>query len=237
MEIGTLKSDLKTSRGKSKRGLSGGSGKGPGDRGKGGGGGDDGDEYLYSGALPYASNKSRILMIFLLIIVMMTFAGLIGAYIVISTNGVLEWRPVSLPFQVWISTALIVASSVAYSISQRALNAGDQRKNKNYLLATTVLGGMFIASQILAWLALVNRGVYMESNPYAGFFYIMTALHAVHVIGGIVALGYLVLRVWESTTVAAELEKRREVAGAVGWYWHFMDGLWIVLLILLGFWK
>jgi cytochrome c oxidase subunit 3 len=65
----------------------------------------------------------------------------------------------------------------------------------------------------------------------------MTALHAVHVIGGIIALGYIVLRVWQKTEAEKEIEKRREISNAVGWYWHFMGALWLVLLLMLGFWK
>ena len=96
---------------------------------------------------------------------------------------------------------------------------------------------MFIASQLIAWVELVRRGVYMESNPYAGFFYILTAVHALHVIGGIIALGYILLRTWHPTDSDAELVQRQQISTTVGWYWHFMDGLWIVLVLLLGFWK
>ena len=77
----------------------------------------------------------------------------------------------------------------------------------------------------------------MQSNPYAGFFYILTAVHAVHVIGGIIALGYIVLRTWNETASETELLRERHISNAVGWYWHFMDGLWLVLLSLLGFYK
>lgn len=167
----------------------------------------------------------------------MTFGGLIGAYIVISTNGVLEWKPFNLPVQVYFSTALILISSITFTIAQRAISSNNNQKTKNWLLATTVLGAMFVSSQILVWFELVKRGYYVQSNPYAAFFYIMTALHAVHVIGGIIALGYIVLRSWQKTEFDQELEKRREISGAVGWYWHFMGGLWLVLLLMLGFWK
>jgi cytochrome c oxidase subunit 3 len=168
---------------------------------------------------------------------MMTFGGLVGAYIVISTNGVMEWKPFDLPIQVWISTVLILASSVTYKIAHSMLNRHKQQKAKNWLLATTVFGGMFIASQLLAWVELVRRGVYVQSNPYAGFFYILTAVHAVHVIGGIAALGYILLRTWQATSSDEELTKRKQLSNSVGWYWHFMDGLWIFLVLLLGFWK
>lgn len=182
-------------------------------------------------------DKSKIVTWFLLLVVMMTFGGLIGAYIVISTNNVAEWQPFNLPVPVFISTALIIISSFVYDIGKRAINRNDEKRTRQFLIATTVLGAAFISSQILAWLALVNKGLYMQGNPYAGFFYILTGIHAVHVLGGIVALGAILLRSWNYTEYGPELEYRRNLARSVGWYWHFMGVLWIVLFLLLGFWK
>jgi cytochrome c oxidase subunit 3 len=240
MAVETIKTKVKKSKligTRSKPKGFGGSGGGGDDGGGNNGGTHDSDHYYPSGESAYPSNVSRILTWFLLLVVLMTFGGLMGAYIVISTNGVAEWKPFNLPFQLWVSTALILSSSFTYTVAQRALYDGNHQKSKNWLLATTVLGAMFISSQLLAWFELVKRGVYMQSNPYAGFFYIITALHALHVAGGIVALGYIVLRTWNETDGTQELTKRKEIASAVGWYWHFMDGLWIVLLLMLGFWK
>lgn len=242
MKVGIIETKVADEKKKKPRSsMSGGFGSNGGNKNRGGGGnGGDNDnrqDDFIEEAEPHPSNKFRIAMWFLLLVVMMTFGGLISAYIVIATNGVMEWNPFDLPRQIWISTFLILASSVTYKIAQNALNADNQQKAKNWFLATTAFGGMFIASQLLAWFELVRRGVYVQSNPYAGFFYILTAVHAAHVIGGIIALGFIVLRTWEKTSSDAELTKRREVSNAIGWYWHFMDGLWIVLVLLLGFWK
>jgi cytochrome c oxidase subunit 3 len=244
MKVGTVETiEEKEKKRKIRSGLSSGFGSSGGNRNGGGGGGNDGGDNnnrnndSFEEAETYSSNKFRIATWFLLLVVLMTFGGLISAYIVISTNGVMEWKPFDLPIQVWISTNLILASSITYTISQKALNLDNQQKAKNWLLATTVFGGMFIASQILSWLELVRRGVYVESNPYAGFFYILTGVHALHVIGGIAILGYVVLRTWQKTSSNEELSKRKTISNAVGWYWHFMDALWIVLFLLLGFWK
>lgn len=186
---------------------------------------------------PFVPNKSRILTGFLLVVVLMTFGGLIAAYVVIATNGVAEWQPFALPIQVWISSVIILASSITYHLGKLAVERWDRAAAKKWLVATTVLGAAFISSQLLSWLALVNLGMYMASNPYAGFFYIMTAVHAVHVLGGIAALGAILLRVWHPIENANSIARRTTLAQVVGWYWHFMGGLWIVLFILLGFWK
>lgn len=209
----------------------GGDGRDPG----GGGDGPSNDDRIQ--AEPFVPNKSKILTGFLLVVVMMTFGGLMAAYVVIATNNVAEWQPFSLPIQVWLSTLIILASSVTYHLGKLSIDRGDQETAKKWLVTTTVLGAAFISSQLLSWLALVNRGFYMASSPYAGFFYIMTAVHAVHVLGGITALGAVLLRVWYPTENADKIARRATLAQVVGWYWHFMGGLWIVLFILLGFWK
>ena len=205
--------------------------------GGGGGGGDNSQDGLPVQASGFDPQKGRILTFFLLIAILMTFGGLIAAYIVIATNNVAEWKPFALPVQVWISTAIILASSISYHLAQTAIERNSQESAKRWLIVTTVLGAAFISSQIMSWIALSNRGFYMSGNPYAGFFYILTAVHAVHVLGGITALGSVMLRSWQPTVHAGSIKKRSALAGVVGWYWHFMGALWLVLFVLLGFWK
>lgn len=210
----------------------GGDNGGDGNGGKGPGPGPGRSEDL-STSIP---DKSRVVTWFLLLVVTMTFGGLIGAYVVVSTNGQSEWQPFRLSFQVWISTALLLASSIAYTFAQRAIFQNQHERGRKWLIATTALGAAFISSQIIVWLALMSRGVYMRGNPYAGFFYILTAVHAVHVLGGIIALGAIQIRAWHPSFNEHELKHRCDLARAVGWYWHFMDLIWLVLLLLLSTW-
>lgn len=182
-------------------------------------------------------DKSRVIAWFVLLAVLMTFGGLIGAYIVIATNGAIEWKPFTLPVQVWISTFVILASSLTYEFFRHAVERRNLNSSRKYLVATTALGGVFISSQLIAWIELVNRGLYMRGNPYAGFFYILTAAHAIHVLGGMIALGAILRRAWYPAVNEDEHTYRLNVAKAVGWYWHLMGGLWIVLFLMLGFWK
>jgi cytochrome c oxidase subunit 3 len=132
---------------------------------------------------------------------------------------------------------IILISSLVYHIAKKAIDKDEHAKARKFLVATTVLGAAFIASQMLAWLALVNRGFGMRGDPYAGFFYILTGAHSVHLLGGIIALGTILLRSWNDTVYGPELEYRKNLARSVGWYWHFMGILWVVLFLLLGFWK
>ncbi|MEQ1764296.1 MAG: cytochrome c oxidase subunit 3 [Pyrinomonadaceae bacterium] len=247
MQIGTAEIDVDDPQPRRKRishpssaGLSSsGKGKNGGDGNSGGGGsggGSNGPRYDET-ADDINRDKSRVISWFLLLIVLMTFGGLIGAYIVIATNGAIEWRPFTLPAQVWISTFVILASSIVYELYRRAVDRRDLTRSRRYLVTTTALGGVFIASQLIVWVELVNRGFYMRGNPYAGFFYILTAAHAIHVIGGMVALGAILRRSWYPAVNETENLYRSNVAKAVGWYWHLMGGLWVLIFLLLGFWK
>jgi cytochrome c oxidase subunit III len=182
-------------------------------------------------------DKSRYIAWFLLLAIAMTFAGLLGAYVMLATNKAAEWKPFELPFQVWISTGIILLSSITYSLGKRAVDNEKPLYARNWLLATTGLGGAFVSSQLVLWIQLVNRGYYMSGNPYAGFFYILTAAHLVHVAGGMIALGSILLKIWYPAASGAEMQRRRDLARSVGWYWHFMGFLWVVLFAALGFWK
>ena len=113
---------------------------GPNGGGNGGGGGGDnggkrsGNEFDESDAIP--RDKSRILTIFLLVVVLMTFGGLIGAYVVIATNRALEWRPFDLPLQVWISTILILTSSVTYELGRDSIARGEIARTRRWMVVT-----------------------------------------------------------------------------------------------------
>ncbi len=232
-------------RRKSRTTLTGGKGSNGGKNSRGGNGGDDnngGSDNIFpqnsdSAENSFTPDKLRIGMWYLMLVVLMTFGGVMVTYVVIATNGATEWQPFKLPLQIWFSTILILAGSIAYQISNGKLRNENQTGAKKWLLSTTFLGAAFISSQILSWFELVRRGVYVQSNPYAGFFYFLTALHALHVLGGIVALGYILLRAWRETSSESELFQRQTISNVVGWYWHFMGVLWIILFLLLGFWK
>jgi len=208
----------------------------------GGGDGPDDDKFGPFSRFPHdptaePKDKTRITTTFLLGVVIMTFAGLLGAYFVLSINRAAEWQPFTLPLQVWISTVIIVASSFCYHFAMKAIRMNAQGSVRKWLIASSALGGIFISSQIIAWYELVQLGFYMYKNPYAGFFYILTIVHAVHVLGGIIALGAITLRTWYPTQNSIDIERRINLSRSVGWYWHLMGILWLVILGLLAFWK
>jgi cytochrome c oxidase subunit 3 len=104
-------------------------------------------------------------------------------------------------------------------------------------LFTVVLGIAFLGSQLLAWQQLVRQGVYVSSHPHSSFFYLLTATHGVHLLGGLVALVYLSIRTRPAPENELAVAKRQGAADAVTLYWHFMDVLWLYLFVLLFFWR
>lgn len=231
--IETIDTDKRTSRRRASR-LTGSGASGSGHNGghNGGDGGNPPPENTRDN-----SDKAKIVTWFVLLVVLMTFGGLIGAYVVVAANGALAWKPFALPPQIWVSTGVILLSSIAYEFSRKSIIAERITATRRWLLITIGLGFAFLVSQFLAWLALVDRGLYMSGNPYAGFFYLLTAAHGIHVFGGLIALGAIITRCWYSTSSGGELLYRIRLARSVGWYWHFIGGIWLVLTAALAFWK
>jgi cytochrome c oxidase subunit 3 len=181
-------------------------------------------------------DKYRIGMWVALAGVMMMFTALSSAYIV-RAAGANDWIPIAMPRVLWISTALILASSVTFELARKALTRNDQQAYGRLLLVTVLLGLGFLGTQLLAWRQLVSQGVYLSSNPHSAFFYLLTALHGVHLLGGILAVDYLLLHAWRRRDADQIGPRRKAAAGAVSLYWHFMDGLWIYLFLLLFLWR
>jgi len=168
--------------------------------------------------------------------IMMLFTALTSSYIVRSASGT-DWRPIAMPKVLWLSTLLILISSVTMEISRRSLKQQRDAGYGRWLVFTAVLGLGFLASQLIAWRQLARQGVYLASNPYNSFFYLFTAAHGLHLLGGILALAYLLVRTRQKrTTIDGEL-RRVGAADAASIYWHFMDLLWVGLFVLLFYWK
>jgi len=140
-----------------------------------------------------------------------------------------DWIYTSVPPLLYFNTLVLVASSFTLEISRRALKREAANQFVRWLYVTTGLGITFIAGQLIAWRELAAQGIYITTNPSSGFLYVLTAAHGLHLLGGILALLYLVFR-----THKIILNPRKRIAVDItATYWHFMDGLWIYLLILL----
>jgi cytochrome c oxidase subunit III len=105
------------------------------------------------------------------------------------------------------------------------------------LLLTGILGLAFLGSQLIAWRQLASQGIYVSTHPHSSFFYLLTGAHAVHIAGGLLALTILWLRSRPKLDKPGLAATRQATADAVSIYWHFMDGLWIYLFLLLFLWR
>src|SRR5215213_9333109 len=184
----------------------------------------------------FVGNRYRIGMLVSLASIAMLFTSLSSAYIV--RSGVTyDWYPIAVPRVMFGSTALILLSSISIEIARRKLKQGLSQSYSKYLLLTGLLGAGFIASQLIAWRQLAAQGIYISSHPHSSFFYVLTGAHAVHIAGGLLALGFLWLRSGRQLHEAGLIAKRQAVSDAVSIYWHFMDALWIYLFLLLFLWR
>ena len=191
----------------------------PGDR------GGDGDFGEYGSSFPLS--KGQIAIWILLTAIIMLFAGLSSAYIVL--RGVPSWQNIELPSMLWPNTAILLLSSLAIEFSKRAIRRSDLQSMKRWLAIGGTLGLAFLAGQLAAWRQLVNAGVYLPSTLQSSFFYILTGLHGLHLAGGIVALGIVLVMALKNRLSAF----RHEPLKLCATYWHVMDALWIYLFLLL----
>jgi cytochrome c oxidase subunit 3 len=99
---------------------------------------------------------------------------------------------------------------------------------RKWLVATLLLGAGFLFGQFVAWRGLAARGIYLATNPSSSFFYLLTATHALHLLGGIIGLACVTAITWKKLAPGG-----RTGVGVTAIYWHFMDGLWIYILLLL----
>ena len=168
--------------------------------------------------------------------VLMLFTALTSAYIVRSGLGG-DWLPLRLPRTLWVSTGLILVSSATFHLAQRAIKRYEVKTYTLFVYATLLLGLGFLATQVLAWRQLDAQGVYLATNPHSSFFYVLTGTHALHLLGGILGLCWLLFRTGRKLDSREAVMKKQQTASVVGVYWHFMDVLWVYLFLLLSLWR
>ncbi len=183
--------------------------------------------------------------------IVMMFAGLTSGYIVRQAQG--EWRYFKMPPVFWVSTALILVSSLTIHLALRAFKTRQMPRYRLLVGLTLALGLAFGACQLLGFEELYAikqpvvmsesgspstlvlrenmpaKAVRVDGNPSESFLFIIAGLHLLHILGGIVALAIVVLRSWS---------RRKKVYSATGLeiaaqYWHFVDLLWIYLFVFL----
>ena len=154
---------------------------------------------------------NELLLLAILASVVMLFAGFTSAYLIRRTG--IDWRRAPLPAILWFNTVVLLASSATIELARR----GGSRR---WISATLVLGLAFLAGQLAAWRVLVTQGIFVSTHPHGSFIYMLSAVHGVHLLGGIIALVY-----------ATALQRN---VGLCATYWHFVDGVWLYVLMMLS---
>ncbi len=179
--------------------------------------------------------------------IFMSFSALTSAMIV-REGAAPDWRHFHLPPIVYLNTLVLLASSVTLEFSRRSIarDAGSSAASASgaeagrpsmrllgqgrfWLCITLALGLIFVVGQYLAWRNLAARGLFLATSPNSSFFYLLTALHGLHLLGGVAGLVYVLRRLSRLGGPAA-----RSALEAASLYWHFMDGLWVYLLLILA---
>ena len=182
-------------------------------------------------AAPSSSDRRQINRLGLLVGlggITMLFAAFTSAYIVRSGGG--DWAALELPPVLWLSTALILASSLTLELARRAFQRGRLSSFGSWSAATAALGTGFLASQFAAWIALNDAGIYLQSHPKSSFFFVLTGVHGVHLFAGVVAL----LALFGLAAAGRLVPGRSDAPTLTAIYWHFVGGLWIYLLAVLS---
>lgn len=170
----------------------------------------------------------------------MSFAALTSALVVRQGSGA-DWQRFALPRILYLDTLILVASSYTLELARKRFAArallrsddGEQartlRSNGLYWLNITLtLGLFFVVGQVLAWQRLASQGLFLATSPSSSFFYLLTAMHGLHLLGGVLGLIYVGYRLRHNARNA------QTSLGTAAVYWHFVDLLWVYLLMVIA---
>jgi cytochrome c oxidase subunit III len=203
---------------------------GPGDD----GGGGDGD-----GGSPdprYVPGAGLLAMRLVLVSVTTLFVTVGIAYYERAQSPV-NWQHIRVPHMLWLSTALILLSGWMLEAARGAFERGDNARYMQWIEFTVGGGLAFLACQVLALRELVSQGIYLQHNPHNSLFYVLTGAHGLHLLGGIAALLYLLLRAMQMPERSRfHFVRQRSRTQITALYWHFLTVLWLGLFLVLLVW-
>ncbi len=174
---------------------------------------------------PFNANPKLVALTTFLAVVTSFFALIMSAYALRMELG--DWVPLTEPQLLWVNTGILVAASVAFQWTRNAAVRGFETKLKPGMLLTGLLTTAFLVGQFIAWQQLNASGQFMTSNPSNAFFFLLTGLHGLHILGGMYVWGRATLRL---------LGGREDVKQSIELctiYWHFLLLVWVVMFGLL----
>jgi cytochrome c oxidase subunit 3 len=189
------------------------------------------------------SNRDRgvpgaglLAMRFLLVSISMLFVT-IGTVYYERAKTPAHWQHIHVPPLLWLSTALILASTWTLELGRAAFERKNSLRYARWLEVTVAIGLAFLASQVFALRELAAQGLYLRHNPHSSLFYVLTGVHGIHLLGGMAALSYLLIKASvRPEVVLFDFQRQRGRAAAAALYWHFLAGIWLCLFLGLLFW-
>jgi cytochrome c oxidase subunit 3 len=176
---------------------------------------------------PLAMHPKKFALWIFIASVLMIFAALTSAYIVRQADG--NWMMFDLPDSFWITSAIILVSSGTMHWAYWAAKKDNLAATKLAISITSVLGLAFLIGQYVAWGDLVERNVYFVGNPSGSFVYVLSGLHGLHIVGGVIFLLVVLVATFRFKVHSKSLDQIEMCAT----YWHFLDGLWLYLFVFL----
>ena len=179
-----------------------------------------------------SSRKASFTALFVLLAAStMVFAAFTSAFVV--RRGLSDdWVSMAKPPILFVNTAVLLASSLLLELARRALKTGNRTRFNFWWSGATLLGVLFLVGQALAWRELRAAGLFVATNPSSSFFYVLTASHAFHLLGGVSALVYVDVQALRLSLGPA----KRTAIDVSALFWHFLDGLWLYLMVLFYVW-
>ena len=181
---------------------------------------------------PLAMHPKKFAMWLFLATVVMLFASLTSAYIVRRADG--NWQIFDLPSLFFVSSSVIILSSIAMHLAFRSAKHNDSEKVKMWVTITAILGLTFMVTQLMGWSQLINNRIHFSGgNPSASFVYVLSGLHGVHLISAVIFLSI----VWNSARQLKINAKNLAQIEMCTTYWHFLGGLWLYLFVFLLYFR
>jgi cytochrome c oxidase subunit 3 len=166
----------------------------------------------------------------LLAVVTSLFGLFISAYYMRMEHAHGDWNPLAVPRQLWLNTALLMMSSAAMEWARGAASHAQMDRVRTGLTAGGVLAWAFLAGQLLAWRQLSASGYFMASNPAVAFFYLLTGVHGLHLLGGLFVWGKTMVRMRRAGVELVDLRLSVELCTV---YWHYLLLVWLALFAVL----
>ena len=211
-------------------------GGGPRDFGPVGHGGGGGDDDGSSRRGPSGPSLGMLGMLALLFAISTLFGALVVAYMARSSTP-LYWTQMVLPKSLWVSTAMILASSATLQWARVRFRRLESERYVLGLKATLALGLGFVLSQAMAFYSLAGQGVYLRGNPRSSLFYLVTGAHGLHLLGGLASMVYLIFRTSRTPNLRNGFRDHLNILNVSSVYWQFLTVLWIALFAVLVLWK